>query len=297
MKHAAILLPLVLAALLLTPPLLTANAGVATFVQNQPVRRTPAARPTVGVSPGTATRPIARPTALATLAQTPALPTRGAFLATVAPVAPASLPTALPRMTPQVTVAAVTRVAEYAAADAIRAFAQQHLGLVVAVTHAAGATGSASLPVAVQDEVAAAAAMAGQVSLGAITAGSARGAAQVAVGSGSISGDLQADIEAASLGAYSLVVATPAPRSSSAARDLIRTIFPALTAKDLVQTSGIDSGYIFVATESAEGLDPRTLTVTAAIQEVMAGVTGQGRSSVVWVVLANGDLAAALTLP
>ena len=225
------------------------------------------------------------------------MPTRPGVLVTGTPLMPAGLPTGLPALTPAATVGAVTRAAEYAAADAIRTFAQQHLGLSVVVGSSTGATGAVTVPAVVQDEIDAVAALAGQVSVGAVTAGSARGVAEVAVGSGSISGDLEADISAASLGAYSLVVAAPAPRSNSAALDLIRSTYPGLGGIDLTQTTGSGAGYVFAATTMTEGVDAKTRTVTAVLQQVMAGVTGQGRATVVWVVVANGDLAAALTLP
>ena len=292
---------LVFATLLFVAPLAVIQAAAPAVVNAQPGRRTPAPRPTLALPVATAPRTASRPTAPALPTRTPPQPgprpTRPGALVTGTPAIPAGLPTGLPALTPAVTVGAVTRVAEYAAADAIRAFAQQHLGLSVVAGRSTGATGAVTVPAAVQDEIDAAAALAGQVSVGAITAGSARGAAEVAVGSGSISGDLEADISAASLGAYSLVVATPAPLSNSAALDLIRSTYPGLADIDLVQTTGSGAGYVFAATTITEGMDPKTRTVTAVMQKVMAGVTGQGRATVVWAVVANGDLAAALTLP
>jgi hypothetical protein len=296
---------LVFATLLFMAPLAIIQAAAPAAVNVQPVRRTPSPRPTLPAPAATATRPVSRLTALPSAPALPTrtppqpgqMPTRPGVLVTGTPFIPAGLPVGLPSLTPAVTVSAVTRGAEYAAADAIRAFAQQHLGLIVVVGQATGATGAVTVPATVQDEIDAAAALAGQVSVGVITAGNARGAAEVAVGSGSISGDLEADISAASLGAYSLVVATPDPRSNSAALDLIRSTYPGLIDIELTQTTGSGAGYVFAATTMTEGVDPKTRTVTAVLQQVMAGVIGQGRATVVWAVVANGDLAAALSLP
>ena len=58
-----------------------------------------------------------------------------------------------------------------------------------------------------------------------ITVGNYRGAAQVAVGSGTISGDLEADISNAALGAYSLLMPGVAtPTDAGAALALITSI-------------------------------------------------------------------------
>jgi hypothetical protein len=174
----------------------------------------------------------------------------------------------------------------------ITAFAQQYLGFQPTVTRAGGVGGSVTLPAGAAEEVNANIALAGQVAAGMITANGNPGAAEVAVGSGTISGDLQADISGASQGAYSLLLmSTGMPPDEATALNLIYANFPALANVGL-QAETSAQGYLFRAVTTHEGIDWQSKQLTLITEVVLAGVSGQGRSAIVWAVVANGTFAA-----
>ena len=183
---------------------------------------------------------------------------------------------------------------DYDAAQMLTTFAQSYLGMTPTVVRAQGKSGDLILPPQISEKVNGTVALAGQVSAGIITVGNQRGAAQVAVGGGTISGDLEADISNAALGAYSLLLPGVAvPSDAGAALALITSTYPGLAAYDLQPETG-GQGYVFRAVTTTPGLDLQTQQATVVAQVVVAGVSGQGRAAVVWVVVGNGTFAVAL---
>lgn len=183
---------------------------------------------------------------------------------------------------------------DYDAAQMLTTFAENYLGLTPTVVRAQGTSGDLILPPQISQKINGSVNLAGQVSAGMITIGNQRGAAQVAVGGGTISGDLEADISNAALGAYSLLlpgVATPS--DASAALALLTSTYPGLAGLDL-QPEASAQGYLFRAVTTTPGLDLQTQQATVVAQVVVAGVSGQGRTAVVWVVVGNGTFAVAL---
>lgn len=182
----------------------------------------------------------------------------------------------------------------YDAEQMLITFGQTYLGIQPMVLRAGGASGDVTLPPQVNQQVNGSVALAGQMSAGVITVGSYRGAAQVAVGGGSISGDLEADISNAALGAYSLLMPGVAmPTDAGAALALLTSTYPGLAAVDLQPETG-GQGYLFRAVTTTPAVDWQTQEATMVAQVVVAGVSGQGRAAVVWVVVGNGTFAAAL---
>lgn len=185
-------------------------------------------------------------------------------------------------------------IPDYDAAQVLTTFAQEHLGIQPTVVRAQGTTGDIALPPQVSQQINGSVALAGQVSAGVITVGNYRGAAQVALGSGTISGDLQADISNAALGAYSLLMPGVAtPTDAGAALTLITSTYPGLVGLDLQPETG-GQGYVFRAVTTVPGIDLQTKAATVVTQVVVAGVSGQGRAALVWVVVGNGTFAVAL---
>lgn len=185
-------------------------------------------------------------------------------------------------------------IADYDAAQMLTTFAQEYLGIQPTVVRAQGTSGDIALPPQVSQQVNGSVALAGQVSAGTITVGNYHGAAQVAVGGGSISGDLQADISNAALGAYSLLMPGVAtPTDTGAALTLLTSTYPGLVGIDLQPETG-GQGYVFRAVTTVPGIDLQTKQATAVTQVVVAGVSGQGRAALVWVVVGNGTFAVAL---
>ena len=121
--------------------------------------------------------------------------------------APAGGGVQVTRTLPPVTVVVSTKVAEYDATVAIESYAQQTLGIQVEVQRVGGRSGTITLPEVAQEDVNAAASLAGMTYAAAL----ADGFASVSLGDGAISGDLTADIETASLGAFVLSQAGQLP--------------------------------------------------------------------------------------
>ena len=188
----------------------------------------------------------------------------------------------------------LTPIPDYDAAQMLTTFAQRYLGIQPTVVRASGASGDITLPPQVAQQVNGTVALAGQVSAGVISAGNSRGAAQVAVGSGTISGDLQADIANGSVGAYSLLMpGMTTPADANAALALVTSTYPGLAGLDL-QLQSSSQGYVFRAVTTIPGVDLQTKQATVVTQVVVAGVSGQGRAAMVWAVVGNGTFAVAL---
>lgn len=182
---------------------------------------------------------------------------------------------------------------DYDAAQMLTTFAQSYLGITPTVVRAQGSSGDLILPPQISEKVNGTVALAGQVSAGMITVSNQRGA-QVAVGGGTISGDLEADISNGALGAYSLLLPGVAiPSDANAALALLTSTYPGLAAFDLQPEAG-GQGYVFRAVTTTPGIDLQTKQATMVAQVVIAGVSGQGRAAVVWVVVGNGTFAVAL---
>jgi hypothetical protein len=204
------------------------------------------------------------------------------------PIPRAALPTGTTHPT---TIAGGAPIDQYDAAQMIESFASMYLGLNVHVSHAAGTNGNVAIPTTAQADVDEAVELAGQAAAGEISLGSARGAAQVAIGSGSVSGDIDADISGASEGAFSLLMRSLPPNSTDTALALIRATYPALAAVALEPQSSSQAGFVFYATTTHQGVDWKTHEVTTVAEAVLAGTTKQGRATVVWAVVGNGTFA------
>lgn len=185
-------------------------------------------------------------------------------------------------------------IPDYDAAQMLTTFAQSYLDIQPTVVRASGTSGDMTLPPQIAQQVNGSMALAGQVSAGIITVGNTRGAAQVAVGSGAISGDLQADISNGALGAYSLLMpGVPTPANADAALALLTSTYPGLADLALQPQSG-GQGYVFRAVTTTPGIDLQTKQATVVTQVIVGGVSGQGRAVLVWVVVGNGTFAVAL---
>ena len=146
----------------------------------RPIIRTPQPRPTVAILVATrtleaptviplATRTLEPPSAVPAATRTLTPPTLAPIFPTVTPQRPTQVPTIA--HTPMMTALPVTVMPEYVAAEMVRAFAAECLGLNISVDRTYGATGNVNLPEAIGEEVEAAVSVAGQVSIGSISAG------------------------------------------------------------------------------------------------------------------------------
>jgi hypothetical protein len=116
--------------------------------------------------------------------------------------------------------------------------------------------------------------------------------ASVSLGEGAVSGDLQADIDSASLGAFVFSRAGSLPADEAAALALVRAAFPGLASLNYVSQPTQGRGYTFKAVSTTRGLNPKTGKVEAVGQAVLVGVTPGLRQDhvLVWVVVGRGAL-------
>ena len=209
-------------------------------------------------------------------------------LATAAVAAVNAAATAAAQITPP----AVTDPAE--ASAAVTTYAQQVLGISVTIIQAGGLTGEIQrlikLPSA-GDAAQAATAKVAARSYGAILN---NGAASVSYGSGSVSGDLTVEINAASLGAFSLDGGA-SPKNQADALALAQQTFPALAGQSFTPYPATQ-GYAWIAIGQAPGYDRATkkpaLVAQAALLSVVPAVVVQ--HSLVSAVVGKGDFASSI---
>lgn len=215
------------------------------------------------------------------------------------PVQPGAPPaiTPPPITPPPATIVPGEKISSEEAVEIITTFAQEYLGAAVTVRRAAGTSGTVNVPEAQQSDLDAAVSVAGETVAGVIELGGAMGGAQVSLGSGDVSGDVDAEISSASLGAYSVIANAPAPADADAALGMIYQYYPALAALSLELQSSEQGGYIFYATTTHTAVDPQTRQTITVAEAVVAGTTAQGSVTVVWAVVGNGAFAQELSIP
>ena len=194
-----------------------------------------------------------------------------------------------------VTVTNVTPIAKYDATLTIRAFATTNLGASVTVTRVGGASGDVNLPASQKTKLDATIKGAGQTVAGLIVLRELPGVAVVALGSGKISGDVNADVTSASLGAFSVLAKIASPTDAASALAFIREYFPALMVVNLqAQPAATKDAFTFYATTTRSAADPKTKQVTKTAQAIVAGTTREANSTIVWVIIGNGTFAASV---
>jgi hypothetical protein len=260
-------------------------------------------------SPGDAAGPAGTAQALAQTAQAAGgtavanLPPTATALAATAQAAAAtlaarttqSLPTAQAALTQAGDAAATARarstlVPDVVAQEVITLYAREVLGIEVEIVRAGGLTTELEHAVQLPDDGQNAQASGAQLavqSYGAVLKG---GAASVSYGSGAIAGDLNVDLNASSLGAYSFELAVPNNRADALVVAL--ATFPALAGRDFIPFP-VQRGYAWLALGNVPGMDVQTLQATLVAEQVLLAVTplALGRG-IVSVVVGKGDFAA-----
>ena len=177
---------------------------------------------------------------------------------------------------------------------AITAYAQQMLGISVSIIKAGGLTDEIQhliqLPSAGSNAQAATAKVAAR-SYGAILS---NGAASVSYGSGNVSGDLSVDINAASLGAFS-VDGGASPRNQAEALALALKTFPALAGQNYIPYP-TTQGYSWIGGGQVSGFDSSTkkpaMVAQAELISVVPAVVVQ--HALVSAVVGKGDFAGSI---
>jgi hypothetical protein len=183
------------------------------------------------------------------------------------------------------------KVDEATALNAVTAYASDVLGLSVTVLRAGGMeadlTKQIKLPIDGNEAQAAIA----EVALESYAALLNGGAASVSYGSGQVAGDLTVDINASSLGAFSLDIASQ-PTSRAEALALARQTFPGLAERDFGPYPA-QVGYAWQFIGPVPGFDPKTFKAGLTAEAILLAVTPTGLNhTIVSVVVGKGDFAA-----
>jgi len=177
------------------------------------------------------------------------------------------------------------------AKEAIQTYANNVLGLDIPNLTAGGKSGEINLPISTLEGVEFAVDLAGTTYIGIWN----RGAASLSFGDSIISGDLYADVQDGSLGAYAVRVNQAFPSDAPTALGMILTTYPGISGYEYFESPAEEKGFQFYAGKVDDiGIQDWgvTLTGTTIRAGVKPGVLGG--NSVVWVVVASGALASPL---
>ena len=194
----------------------------------------------------------------------------------------------LPQIAGTVTYEESPPVTKIEAKEAIQVYARDVLGIEIPNLRAGGTSGEINLPVSTQEGVEVAIDLAGTTYLGFWKSG----IASLSFGDSEVSGDLIADVQDGSLGAFAIRVEQAFPADAPTALGMILTTYPGLIWYEFFETP-TEEGFAFTAGQAddigIQGWDV-TLTGTTISVGVKPGV--QDGKSLVWVVVASGALAA-----
>ncbi len=177
------------------------------------------------------------------------------------------------------------------AVEAIQTYAQNVLGLDIPDLKAGGKSGDINLPISTFEGIEFSVDLAGTTYVGIWS----RGAASLSFGDSTISGDLYADVQDGSLGAFAVRVNQSFPSDAPTALGLILTTYPGIGGYEYFEKPVEDKGFEFFAGETGD-ISIQDWSVTLTGTTIRAGVKPGllGGNSVVWVVVASGALASPL---
>ena len=199
--------------------------------------------------------------------------------------------TGAPRLTNTITYEESDPVPQIDAKVAIQTYALNVLGLDIPDLTAGGKSGEINLPISTLEGVEFSVDLAGTTYIGIWG----RGAASLSFGDSTVSGDLFADVQDGSLGAFAVRVNQDFPVDAPTALGMILTTYPGINGYEYFETPVEEKGFEFYAgkTDNIRIQDwGVTLTGTTIRTGVKPGLLGG--NSVVWVVVASGALATPL---
>lgn len=181
-----------------------------------------------------------------------------------------------------------------AARAAIEGYARDVLGISITTTYAGGLSGNVERALdGAGADVSGAVNLAGET-FGGLWRG---GGASLSMGAGTYTGELDVDINTASLGLYVLLVDTAMPGDEASALNLAKATFPGIADRNYVFIPG-ETGFTWQAVGQTPGFNPDTMEATT-IAEVVALGTVPGNNpgrTIVWVAVGRGDFASQLQL-
>jgi hypothetical protein len=196
-----------------------------------------------------------------------------------------------PRLAGTVTYDESEPVPKIEAKEAIQTYALDVLGLDIPDLTAGGKSGEINLPISTLEGVEFSVGLAGTTYVGIWG----RGAASLSFGDSAVSGDLYADVQNGSLGAFAVRVNQDFPVDAPTALGMILTTYPGIGGYEYFETPAEEKGFEFYAGK-ADDIDIQDWGVTLTGTTIRTGVKPGllGGNSVVWVVVASGALATPL---
>lgn len=180
------------------------------------------------------------------------------------------------------------------AKQVIETYARDELGIAVTVMRA----GSSVIPnLTLSTEAQAAVDAAAELAATTYGAVLTQGGASVSFGSGSVGGDLSAELDYGSLGALAVTATSHPPASASAALSLLQTTFPALSGMSYQPLTSTKLSYSFYATLRDSALNPKTGKIQTVAVAALMGTATVKQKVLVWVVLGRGQFATAIAKP
>jgi hypothetical protein len=173
------------------------------------------------------------------------------------------------------------RAEDLAAGDAqaeaaIVTYAREVLGIYVEPLYAGGVSREVSRALDMSPEGEAATNSIANLAIASYGAVFPDGAASLSYGDGAISGDLNVDINTASLGAYSLLAGGSMPNSEAEALNMVLGVFPGLANRTFTSTPSPD-GFAWRYQGETSGFDPKTFQATLVSDVVQIGlISGRG---------------------
>lgn len=183
-------------------------------------------------------------------------------------------------------------VGEADASTVITQYAQDVLGISVAIVRAGGLTTDVNRQINLSQTGDTAQEGTAQVAVETYAALLQGGAGSVSYGSGTVAGDVTVDINSASLGAFSFESGNAVPASEAEALTLVLQTFPGLSNRTFTAIS-TPKGFAWVAEGQVPGFDIQTLQATLIAEKVQIGIVPSGaRRSSIYAVVGKGSFAA-----
>jgi len=192
-----------------------------------------------------------------------------------------------PQLAGTITYQDSTPVQQIDAKETIQTYALNVLGLDIPNLMAGGKSGVINLPISTQEGLELAIDLAGTTYFGIWT----RGVASLSFGDSAVSGDLFADVQDGTLGAFAVRVDQSMPLDAPTALGMIFSTYPGLNGHDFFETP-VEEGFAFTAGQ-ADDITIQGWEVVLTGTTISAGVKPGtlGGNSVVWAIVASGVLA------
>lgn len=181
------------------------------------------------------------------------------------------------------------------AETAIDTYANQVLGSPVSIVWAGGMTGEVARALSLPPAGTETQVRVEQVAYQTYGALLSNGAASVSYGSGAITGDIHLDIQAASLGIFSLHAASE-PASDAVAMALIASTFPGIADRAYTAVN-VPRGHAWTFEGQTSGIDVQTRQATQVAERIVVGVESTLRQTVVYAIVGRGELAKQVQFP